>query len=256
MELPIAQQSYQPTTESLVRAIHRSRIMLARMTAEETQLDGAIAMTNPDRPGVRCANFAADVTALSDELFAHFRDRNVPCHVLRPADVEPIPSAEDRGYRARTKRLLVLQSYRPPQRLNESLQILPARSILPQLRGFYVDFARQGHNADSALADAMIDHLDESRFDLFVGRLNGQIAAVAGVISLGDVGVISPAYIAPDHRRKGVAATLLAATLEHCSRAQFEKVIMERSEGCDSVPFYESIGFADVVGYPQYVLDA
>jgi len=262
MELPIATESYQPTTEALVRAAKRSRVALAHAIAELTQLDGCAAWTNPDRKGMRCANFAAEITSLDDDLFAHFRERDVSCHILEcaqqqwPTDIAQ--AAQQAGYIAKTKLLFLLKRYQSPERRNEQLQILPARSIYPQLRAFYEDFARQGHGLDGQcvgeLAGTMIDLLDEPQLELFVGRLDNVIVGAAGVVSLGNIGVINPAYTALDHRGKGVAASLVASVIEHCSRAQFEQVIIDRSLGCSSIPFYESLGFCRIAEYDQYVL--
>lgn len=262
MELPIAKESYEPTTEVLVRAAKRARVTLANAIAQQTELDGATALTSPDRPGIRCANFAADMTALHDDLFTHFQERGASCHVLQCATQQWPDDLADRarqaGYFAKSKSVLLLRHYQSPPKRNEQLQILPARSIYPQLRSFYEDFARQGHGLTGEcvdhLASAMIDLLDEPQLELFVGRLDKTIAGAAGVVSLGNIGVINAAYTHMDYRGQGVAASLMAATIEHCSRAQFEQVIIDRSVGCESIPFYESLGFQCVAGYDQYML--
>lgn len=262
MELPIAKQSYEPTTEALVRAVKRARATLADAVAEQTQFDGAVAWCNPDRKMVRCANFATDISAIDDQLLGYFNEHGTPCYLLEcaaerwPDDVAE--AARSAGYTPRTRALHLMRHYQAPTKINDQLQILPARSIYGQLQCFYVDFARKGHGLDGDSADqlagAMIDLLDEPRLELFLGRLDKTVVGAAGVISLGNIGVIHPAYTDPNARGQGVAASLMAATIEHCSRAQFEQVVIDRSVGCDSIPFYESLGFQRIAEYDQYIL--
>ena len=111
--------------------------------------------------------------------------------------------------------------------------------------------AAQEFNADPPLArdyaDTMIDQLDEPRLELFLGRLDGQPVGVAGVTTLGQIGVIYPAYTDNNHRGKGIAATLMSHTLDHCARALMDQIVIERSDNCPSIGFYESLGFRGVV---------
>jgi ribosomal protein S18 acetylase RimI-like enzyme len=258
MELPIAPQSYRPGTDALIRAIKRTWAILGRVVAEEQQLDNATVYVNPDRPLVRSANFAADVQGSCDQALSFFAERDLPCHAINCADAHwPDDAQPPAGYAPNTRHVMLLDRYNRPERLCDDLQIVPIRAIYPQLPSFYQRFARAGHNADDALAtqlaDTMIDRLDEPRLELFVGRVDKQPVAVAGVITLGDIGVISPAWTDPDHRRKGIAATLLDYTLDHCSRAQFESVIVDRGDGCSSIPFYESLGFKIAGSYLRYL---
>lgn len=270
MKLPIAQESYRPSPQTLVRAISRTRVILGRAAGEETPLDGATALTQPRRPGVRCANFAADlhVSASADAdqilrgVFDHFHDRRTICHALTCSDARWneafTPAAVAAGYQPRRKHVFLLDHYRPPKHIHPSLQIIPARSLYPQLGAFYEQMARQDHHADGAaardLAQAMIDQLDEPRLEVFIGRLDRKPVGCAGVLTLGNIGVISPAYTEPGRRGQGVAGALMAAILEHCARAQFEQVILERSEGCPSIPFYRAMGFEPVSWYVRYAL--
>lgn len=261
MQLPIASESYQPSVQSLLRAVKRVRVILSRCVAEETTLDGATVYTNPARPAVRIANCAAEVSRIDAGLFDHFRQQGVPCHSLTIID-DPWPkplsvAAEAAGFVPVKRQVLLLRALKRPTQTNASLQILPARSIYPQLGAFYRDFARKEHQCDDAaagqVADAMIDRLDEARMDLFIARRDGKPVGSAGVVSLGNIGVIDPAYTDPDHRKQGIAATLMDAVLEHCARAQFEQVLVERGEGCYSIPLYTSLGFVPIGAFTRYV---
>lgn len=267
MELPIAPQSYLPTAEALVRAVQRARAILARTAAEETALDGATAFTNPDRPGVRSLNFAADLQApggtdgqrVVTEVLNHFEPRGSPCHFLESAEAAwPAPleqAAHQHGFQASLKHVLLLSQYKAPARQNQGLQTVPARAAYRELPGFYRSMARHEFRADDRLAGdfaaTMIDWLDEPRLELFLARLDNQPVGVAGVLTLGQIGVVSPAYTDPAARGQGVAATLMAHTLNHCARAQMEQIVLQRSDGCYSIRFYESLGFSRVASYTR-----
>ena len=269
MELPIAPQQGQPSTAALVRAVRRSEAALARTASTETTLDGAVAFANPDRPGVRCVNFAAglapaqhaDADSLVAGIHEHFDAAGAPCHTLDAAAIDWPDALADvirrRAYRPITRHVFLMTSYRPPEERGTGAQIIPARAAYRELTQLYDTMARLDHHADDALAaqliQTMIDRLDEPRLDLFLARLDRRPVAVAGVVSLGNMGVVSSAYADPAYRGRGLAKTLMTAVLDHCVRAQFEQVIVDRSDGCPSIPFYQSLGFERATSYTKYL---
>lgn len=256
MELPIAPQTYQPSPQALVRAIQRSNLILARMTAEETALDGATALTNPERPGVSFANCAMEVDVpqgqtaarVLENIDAHFTERGLRGLMLSAANEWPadmLPLLETRGYRPRKMNVFLVTDYVSSRELNNNLQIIPGRAAYAELRKLFEESA-----ADTA--DAMLDRLDEPRAEVFLGRLHSQPAGVVVVVTLGQIGVIDFVYTATSARGQGVATTLLAHALDHCQRAQFEQVILEAPEGCPAVPVYQRLGFKPVASFTQY----
>jgi hypothetical protein len=116
---------------------------------------------------------------------------------------------------------------------------------------------RWGAGGDAGLAEdlarTMLDRLDEPRLELFLGRLGGRPVALAGVVNLGDVGVLVPACTESDPPADDVAPTILAHTLEHCARAGFRQVVLERHEDCPTIPFYAAMGFAESARHVRYV---
>jgi GNAT superfamily N-acetyltransferase len=95
--------------------------------------------------------------------------------------------------------------------------------------------------------------LDEPRLERFLARLDGRPVAIAGVLALGQIGVIDPCYVSPPLRGQRIGPTLMAHVLEYCHRALFEQVILRRADGCPSIPFYEGLGFERLVSYTKYV---
>ncbi len=270
MELPISPRSYQTSPQALVRAAKRARVILARTIAQETTLDTATLFSNPDRSTVPDANWAADIhtddesisQSTLDAITAHYHDRSLTCHTLDPVETE-CPAhithqLTELGYQPITTHLYTLAHYQPPKRTNPSLQIIPARAAYAELNTFYNQMARTEHpdNDDQSHRDyahAMIDRLDEPRLELFLGRIQNQTVASVGVTTLGQIGVIDPAYTHPAHRAQSIAATLIAHVLDHCARAQMQHVILERTDRCPSIPFYESLGFKPLAQYTKYV---
>lgn len=269
MELPICKSTYQQSFDALRRAIGRAVVVMARTVAEEFATQTATCFTNPNRPDVRIANFAADLSLSSntcaregmDEMMAHFASHGTPCHACHAADSEwPASWADElnqRGYQPQPRCVLLLERFTPPQEICSSVQVIPARAAYGELRMFYDRMARQSFGADDRLADDLaatyIDYLDEPRLEMFLARIDRRPVAVAGVLSLGQTGVIRPVYCDPQYRGQGVAAILMNRVLESCQRALFEQVVIDQVDKCSATSFYESLGFRSAGLYIRYI---
>lgn len=268
MELPISPASYQASPDALVRAIHHGAVTLARTAAEEEEIAGSTVLSHPGRPGVRAINFAASLTLdpgenaaeKIDAILQHVANVNAICQAMLPAESPCEPALEKailaRSYQAVERQVFALANYQPGPRAGDALQIIPARSLYSQLDAFYRDMAVKEHHADDRLARdfaaTMIDFLDEPRLEVFIARQNGQAVGAAGVLGVGDIGVIIPAWTDPVSRGKGIAKALMTHVLDHAMRALFKQVILDRSTTCPAIPFYESLGFTRVAAYVKY----
>ena len=271
MELPIAPQSYQTSPDALIRAVKQVDVILARMVADETELEVARAMTNPDRPTVHLANFAADVRMgqhhnpndVLDQIAEHFENVGTPCHDLVCNDAEwsdPLAGeAASRGYRPDKRWIYRLNHYVPPARLRTDLQIISGRAAYQQLRHFYHRAAMDHHQSQGAAADDLaatrIDHLDEPRTEVFFGRIDGRPVGVVGLVTSGQIGVINDVFTEIDSRRQGIAATLLDHALDHCQRALFDQVILEVADGSEAIQFIDRFGFEPAISFVRLRLD-
>ncbi len=270
MELPVAPESYEPTTEALVRAVKRVEAILARVSAQESSLGGATVFVNPERAGVVWENFAADLRTsdemdaqgVLDEVRSHYATMGVACCSLDAAggDWQPglAEAATGAGYRAVTCHVYLLKRHRPSKKVNESVQVIPARASYKEVGALFAGMARDEYGAEGGvaadMAQSMVDQLDEPRLELFLGRLDGGPVGVAGVTTLGQMGVVYPAYTGLSGRGQGVGPTLMTHTLDHCARALMGQVLLMRVEGCPSIGFYEGLGFERVGSYVKYVL--
>ena len=270
MELPVAAESYHASPDALVRAVKRVNVVTGRMTAAETQLDTATAFTNPQRPLVYGGNFAADVRPVDglpaeqaiDQILEHFASQDCVCRMMIGNETQwPAGLAaalQQHGYQADTNVVCSVKNYVRPTKLNGDLQIVPGRSMYPQLRAFRRQAELEQHRGDAPIAEQIaswyIDALDEPRLEVFLGRLGGQAVGLINLVTLGQIGVIEWVYTAESARRQAVATTLLAHAMDHCQRALFDNVILEAAAGDQVLGLYQRLGFLPVATYANYVL--
>jgi len=259
MELPLSQAPDQTSIGALIRALRRSRRIMADAILPVEPIDAAHVYCSPDHRAIRMVNFAGEVAAgtandassLLDAIDARFEQGGSTCHVLEPVAAEagqPLrDAARARGFESIAKTALQLEDYEPAEP-NRDLQILPIRAAMPELPVFYRAMATQGlklpDEAAHQFAEVMIERLNDPRLELFIARESSGPIGVAGVLSLGEIGVIDPAFVLPAGRGRGAAKALLHHTIDHCARAMFRAVVLARSADCDSIPLYESLGFA------------
>ncbi len=271
MELPVAPQTYAPTAEALVRALHRVDVMLARTAAQEGELPGALAFTNPRRPAVAMVNCALEVDVPKGSsageavgaVEAHFAQAGVPCHSLQVGAAswppELVQALEQRGYRRGPQvSVYVLDRFVAPKQPCAALQVIPGRAAYVELREFYTRAGQaQGLPVDAVLAqdlaDTRIDHLDEPRLEVLLGRIEGRPAGAISLVNLGDVGVIDDIATLPPYRGRGVAATLLDRAIELARRSVLKHVILECQPDNPATRLYEAMGFKAVASHCKYV---
>jgi hypothetical protein len=285
MELPISKQSYLPSADTFIRAIKRANAIFARTGAEETAIDGAILYSDKNRPQVACVNYASDMQvgpdvapgaapsepqaadiasaqSLLEAITDHFAKQNSRCHWFE-ATAQQWPPALLRVFHdlgAHDSKWHVLMLDRPgpvvDARVNKEIQIIPARAAYAEARALFLTMANEEHRLAGApaeqFADAMIDQLDEPRLDMFIGRFNQRPVGVIGVLTLGNLAVLWPAFTPIAGRGKGVAGTLMQHTLEFSRRAQFEQLLIDRHDGCPAIPFYNNFGFKPVATFQRF----
>ena len=270
MDLPILSQPTDTDPQALVRAARRAEQILTRTLAEERQVGTATVFIDTRRPGCRIANRAFDIPPGSGpstddaigSIAALFKCEGGACGMLSlseptwPDDLAE--QAVSAGYVAQPLEVLMLHEYTRPARVRDDLQIIPARASYHGVRELHALWAREAHADNPTAADqtaqAMTDQLDEPRLDAFLARQDDQPVGIAAVLSLGQVGVIRGVFTHPDARGRAVATTLVAHTLDHCSRAQFTQVLTTCPPVCPSNRLYQSIGFTPAAQYTDYLL--
>ncbi|MBC7782989.1 MAG: GNAT family N-acetyltransferase [Burkholderiales bacterium] len=177
-----------------------------------------------------------------------FRDRQTHCLQVRvnltalPAEREPVIAwllqAGWREYRRNVYRLMAA-----PAMVNTGLIIISARAAVRE----YEQFARRAAGSQPRLADASLLRLDDPRYEVLVLLMDGAIVARAGVLTLGEVGLIEQVHVLGDQRGRGFGFAVIQHAIDLCARAQFKHVLL----GCDStnvaaIKLYASLGFAKI----------
>ncbi len=276
MELPLASQNARAGHDatSLVRAIKRADVILARTAATETALAGATAFVNPARPQVHMCNFAAELhlppglsaaEALLD-IHAHFQQANATCSFLQCHDADWPAAWEqpllDAGYQRAPEAAIMrlTQQPQPPRHPPAMVQIVPARAVLRDLPAFHAHIIRHTYHTDAdvtaQLTATFMDHLDEPRLEPFVARVNGQMVAIAALINLGDIGVIDNVQTLAEHRSRGIATALLLHLLDHAARAQFTSVILETLPDTPAMRLYQTLGFVELRRFAKWTRES
>ena len=269
MELPIAPRAAQISPDELIRAAKRASIILGRMAATESQLDNATALTNPDRPDVQTANFAADVhlpdgveaAEVFEQVSKHFDHAGTVCKMLLAREStwpEAIVSQfKSHGYRPQKVTVYLLTSYLRPTQVDKTLQIIPGRAAYKQLQQFFEHDATSGGAANDIkakdLACTQIDFLDEPRTESFLGRRNGNPVGSGCLVSLGQIGMIYNATAVQDTFSIETIMTLLAHALDHCQRALFEQVIVECVDQNPAADIFLQLGFRPAASYIKFL---
>jgi hypothetical protein len=266
MDLPLARQPGQKTSlQGLIRAAKRADVILLRMVAEETFLDGATAYISQAHPALREANAAfdlrippeGDAKRIIDGLLAAFAEAGATCFSCDSSEADwPAPLAEAlaaRGYQPRAFAIAELTAYAPPSTIDEKLQIIPGRAAYHELRGLYAQ--REEHAGNPAAQDAAqarVDQLDDPRVDLFLARRDRQPVGLASLLTLGNIGVVLDLFTAPSCEDPAVLHTLAAHLIDHCMRAQFEQVIARFEPDDTRAAFFAGLGFKLAGQYVRY----
>ena len=274
MELPVVSDNDLSSPAVLVRAVKRAEAILARTVADETILETATVFASRRYPRVGWVNFATDLRlgdpanvanaanpeAMLDRILGYFHEPD-GCAYLQSADLtwrDGLAAAlEKRGYRAATRHIHRLTHSEGSSRDDIGLQILPARAVYPQLRGWYEHTAAERMGLEPSVAqqhaDVRIGMLDEPRLGLFVGRIDGRLVGAAGVVSLGQVGLIQGLVVSPKDNRDEISRVLLTHVIDHCARSQFESVVVELGgQDASRAALFASLGFESIGSFTRY----
>ncbi|MCC7408176.1 MAG: GNAT family N-acetyltransferase [Phycisphaeraceae bacterium] len=251
-----------------VRVVKRSEEISNATWAESETIEGAVVWFNPKRGGVRVCNRASAITLgenqdarkLIGEIDGAFERRGLRCWELSSAEADWSPevsaAAREAGYREGGRWLYQLRHYRGVESVRKDVQILPARAAYGALGEVFRDMGAQGPHETGedveGFVATMIDRLDEPRLEVFLGRVEGRSVGVAGVMSLGPVGVVASVHTMRDFRGRGVGGTMLGHVMDYCQRAQFEQVILQTPAGCPAGRLYQRVGFERVREFVVY----
>ena len=273
IRLPIAgDDAYNGSADAWIRAVKRVEVILARTACGETHLAGATAYTHPKRHLIPAVNFATDARlnpgqsadSLFDEISSCFADANAKCLAIQcveaswPKDLAT--AAEEHGFVPRKMTILRLSHATTSPDPSHNIQIIPARAIYPQTEHWAQACAAQVRPGDDAYAtqqgQTLVDFLDEPRFELFLGRVDGRVVASAGVVTLGQTGVFFGVAVDRTAAPPDAGTCLLQHTIDLCRRCQFEDVLIAVPPDDPMLSLNRSAGFEPVTKYVKYVKDS
>ncbi|HSI34310.1 MAG TPA: GNAT family N-acetyltransferase [Tepidisphaeraceae bacterium] len=269
MPLPIVQTVHEPPAADLLRLFYKCDTEWVGHLAEPEQIEVGTALASAELAEVWNANHVRDVglppgmtpAGAWAEVAAHFAARGTRCgywtmSVTAPAE-RVRPMAEfllAKGCRADASDVMYLRhapSVVVP--VPKGLQVIPARASYRHAGELARARADEMWGGSARVADAAVLHLDDPRWDALLALEDGTTVAGAGVLAVGELGLVEQVYVAPAHRRRGVGRYLVGRALEICARAQFRHVFLSVSSGNEAAKaLYRSMGFeriGQVVAY-------
>ena len=264
MPLPILSN---PVESDLVRLFHRMTLHFTQHLGETTELDYGTAVANPMLANVYDANVLLDA-ALPEgvspeqavaEVNQHYLSVGTVCRtwVMNPSlakdRTEPLAGyLVDHGAQLATNDILYLQG-RPTGTIREQpgLTIIPARASYKHAR-LLSEIANAGWG-EPQMVEAHLQHLDDPHWDALLALRDGEVVAGAGVLSVGDAGMIENVFVVPSMRRLGIGLTMMSRALEICARSLFKHVMLScLPDNVGAQTMYARLGFKKIGTFTAY----
>jgi ribosomal protein S18 acetylase RimI-like enzyme len=229
-----------PAPDDLVRLYHRLELHRSRALADETEIDGCAAFVNPELQHVPAANrlldavIPAGATAgeMVERVTAFYAGRGSVCHHWVPNPTVPASRTEPlraylqtRGYEHVSDDILYLSQAlgeRPEARAD--LQILPARAAFAHARRIAAEAAAERPAPGGA--EAAMLHLDDPQYECLLAIDQGKPVGRAGLLTVGELGLVEQLFVLPQARRQHVASTLVSHLLALAARALLRHVLL------------------------------
>lgn len=201
----------------------------------------------PSLPRVRDANQVCDVllggvdpAEAFDRVESHFAARATRClrWTLSP-DQSPAPVERHLtalGWAAAPCALLGtdhlpadLLRQPAPESAPHGIRILPARAMRRAFAATFIDAPAALETAEPAgqRADAAVQRLDDSNYDVFVATLDGRPAGRAALMLAGDIGRVHDLFVLPGLRGRGIARALLRHVFQLAYRLRPRVVVAD-----------------------------
>ena len=90
-------------------------------------------------------------------------------------------------------------------------------------------------------------HLDDPHWDALIALKDGTAVARAGVLAVGEVGLVEHVFVSPRFRRQGIGRTMMSRALEICARSLFKHILLGvAADNAPAVGLYRPLGFGRV----------
>jgi ribosomal protein S18 acetylase RimI-like enzyme len=267
MSLPVIQTASAMGDADLLRLFYQSERQWCGHLGEEMALDVGSAIVNPAAAEVWDANALFDAALpggsapadLVRAAEAHYHARGCRCAgiVLNPSQPPPAAAALAAHLQSigdRRVGLDVLAASPPPMRqvaAPAGVKFIPARASFRHLRALLEEWTAP--LAVAGLADAMLLHYDDPRYDALLALRDGAAVGHIGVFATGEVGRIDDVYVTPSLRRQRLGSALMGRAIEICHRSLFRHVLLSVDPANAAAQrLYGNFGFRRIGPFTAY----
>jgi ribosomal-protein-alanine N-acetyltransferase len=271
MPLPVISSRHEASDSDLLRLFHKTGAMWAGHLAEPEQLDVGTAFVNAELARVWDANQVRDVALAAgasaeratQEVRDFFAERGGRClsWVMNPSAPPPqtrpmVDHLLASGYRAREQEVFYLRrAPEGPVAQVGGVKISPAWASYRHSRDLARESAAQcWPDIAEQLADAWVAHLDDAHFDALIALKEDRAVASVGVLAVGELGLIEGLFVSKEHRRQGIARTMMSRAMEICARSLFRHVFLAAEPANDAAKgLYRKLGFEEIGRATRYL---
>jgi ribosomal-protein-alanine N-acetyltransferase len=108
--------------------------------------------------------------------------------------------------------------------------------------------------SEGLVREGILGHLPTVTY--LVAEVEGQVVGHAVTSSAGEIAELQRIAVAPEHRRQGIAAALLASVLDAARRTEADRLLLEvREDNRGALSFYADQGFVEIDRRPRYYAD-
>ncbi len=238
MQLPVVPSSSVVSEATLVRLYDRALLHWLRHYGDENNIEVGAAIANaelaavPEASTLLDAMLPPDVSAQAalSQIDAAFQRTGATCAriVVNPDSAGALPAElcdllPGRGYVKDTVHVLSLGQARTElKQTYQGLTIIPARASFRHA----IQLAQELIGGEAAqAAEGLQLHLDDSHYDAVIALGDDKAVAWAGVLAVGEVGLLRHVYVCPQYRGRGIGRVMLARALDICERSAFRHVL-------------------------------
>lgn len=245
----------------ILSAVRRTDQALAEQVARWESLEFGVAYCSKAFASLAAANQLRDVwlaeidgeTAFG-RAEAYFAERNLTCRAWAPAaaqEVEPLEAVlVPKGWQRVDALAMHLTDWSAcDAQIEPAIRVLPARAMP---KGYRRSFAEAGASDDET--NAAFERLNDANYDAFVAMSGDQPVGRAAYLEVGDIARLADLFVAPPHRRHGIACGLIRHVLQ-LARRLAPRALVASVPACDTAgaDFLRRAGFSPAGMQTQFV---
>jgi ribosomal protein S18 acetylase RimI-like enzyme len=246
-------------------AVRRTNQVFHELLSERVTLSCGVAFVCPRYAALPGANQLREMiippgrsmASIFEEVQAFFTSRGLVCRRWVPAADQPVEPVEaflaERGFEPHRRTVMALQEH-VDLATNPDVRVLPARAMRAAVRELMANDDYFVPEVRELAAEAVLDRLDDPRYEMEIAMLQGRPAGHAALLEAGDIGAIYSMVVLEPFRRQGVGRTLMKHLLSLSRRLALRATVLE-VDGDDPVAsaLYEQCGFKSAGHYTEFL---